>query len=248
MGRPDRANPDTENDACRRPSQSQAPAMRRPARTAKPQGRIPEHEASFQTRGPHRSRRRREQERRISRPNQKIRSAGMGAPQCTLPGLWGRGWDAAHLRASGADLRRAARSAVALEAWRASARHFAVGAAGRRSRARPAALSEAAHSTLVVVPDARIDRIRQDDRHDLVCVSADHRERPDCDVQIVPPMLLQFAVRVKCPRVRRNVTRRRHPLPLLDADCRNATMTRFDSEGRTRRKTGRHDRDALNYA
>ena len=72
MGRPDRANRDTENDACRRASQSQAPAMRRPARTAKPQGRISEHEASFQTRGPHRSRRRREQERRISRSNQEI--------------------------------------------------------------------------------------------------------------------------------------------------------------------------------
>jgi len=49
MGRPDRANPDPDNDAG--PSQSQARAMRRPVRTAKPQGRIPEHEASLQTRG-----------------------------------------------------------------------------------------------------------------------------------------------------------------------------------------------------
>jgi len=64
----------------------------------------------------------------------------------------------------------------------------------------------------------------------------------------IAPLFLQFSVRVKRPRVRRNVTRRRHSLPLLDADCRDAMVTRFDCKRRTRRKTGRHDRDALNYA
>ena len=91
MGRLDRANPDTENDACRRPSRSQAPATRRPARTAKPQERIPEHEASFQTRGPNRSRQRREHERRIPRSNKK----GPGLPgwarlNAPFPALGGR--------------------------------------------------------------------------------------------------------------------------------------------------------------
>ena len=125
MGRPYRANPDTENDACRRASQSQAPAMRRPARTAKPQGRIPEHEASFQTRGPHRSRRRREQERRISRSSQeKSRTrrewARLNAP---FP-AFGGGLGCAGLRASGAGPGRAARSAVALRHGAPSARHL----------------------------------------------------------------------------------------------------------------------------
>ena len=132
MGRPDRANPDPENDACRRPSQSQAPAMRRPARTAKPQGRIPEHEASFQTRGPIVRGDGANKNGEFQGRTKKSRTAGMGAPQCTLPGLWGRGWGAAHLRASGAGLRRAARPAVALEAWRAFSAPF------RRRRGRAA--------------------------------------------------------------------------------------------------------------
>ena len=125
--RPDRANPDTEYNACRRASQSQAhsPAARRSARTAKPQGRIPEHEASFQTRGPHRSRRRREQEPRISRANQKIPHCRNGRalmhPSRPLGAGLGRGSPSGQ---RGPAFGRAARSAVALEAWRAFSAPF----------------------------------------------------------------------------------------------------------------------------
>ena len=162
--------PDTENDACRRPSHSQARAMRRPARTAKPQGRIPEHEASFQTRGPDRSRRRREHERRISWSNKKGPGlpgwARLNAPfpalggglGCWPSGQWGRAFG------------RAARPAVARGEARFQRAVSPVGAAGRRSRARPAAPSEAVHAPLVVLPDARVDRLRQSYRDVLVCV------------------------------------------------------------------------------
>ncbi len=158
MGLPYRAHSDPENDACRRASRSQAPAMRRPARTAKPQVRIPEHEASFRTRGPNRSRRRREQEQRISRPSQKDRSAGMGARQCTLPGFCGRGWGAAHLRASGGDpgARRGRRSRLRHGA--SSTRHFAIGAAGRRSRARPADRGRRMNDAALRRPTDRLEK------------------------------------------------------------------------------------------
>ena len=125
MGRRYRANPDTENDACRRPSQSQAPAMRRPARTAKPQGRIPEHEASFQTRGP------------IVRGDGANKNGEFRRRKQENPGLpeWARlnapfpafgGGVGVRLTfgPAGTAFGRAALSAIALEAWRASAAPF----------------------------------------------------------------------------------------------------------------------------
>src|SRR5271165_18287 len=115
-----------------------------------------------------------------------------------------------------------------------SARHFAVGAAGRRSRARPAAPSEAAHSTLVGVPDTRIDRIRQVHRHALVGVSADHFERSNRGVQVVPPLLLQFAVGVKRLRIRINISRRLRKVALYDVNRRNPTMAWLQGKGGTR--------------
>ena len=172
MGRPDRANPDPENDACRRPSHSQAPAMRRPARTAKPQGRIPEHEASFQTRGPNRSRRRREQERRISRSNKKVPDCRDGRASMHPSRPLGAGLGCWPFGPAGPAFGRAARPAVARGKARFQRAVSPVGAAGRRSRARPAVPSEAVHAPLVVVHDARIDRFRQDDRRLLIGVSA----------------------------------------------------------------------------
>ena len=107
----------------------------------------------------------------------------------------------------------------------------------------PRAPSEAVHAPLVGVPDTRIDRVRQDDRHDLVGVSADHPERSDRGVQIVPPLLLQFAVRVKRLRVRINISRRPRKVALYNVDCRNAMMTRLQCKSCTRPKAkGRYRR------
>ena len=232
--------PIPENDACRRPSHSQAPAMRRAARTAKPQGHIPEHEASFQTRGPDRSRRRREHERRISRSNKK----GPGLPgwarlNAPFPAL-GAGWGAG-LRASGGPRARGAPAARGQARFQRAV--SPVGAAGRRSRARPAAPSEAVHAPLVGVQDTRIDRIRQDDRHDLIGVSADQLERPLCGMKIVPPMLLQFAVGVKRLRIWVKPARRRRG-PLDQADVRNAMMAGLNGESRPRPNAS-HDDDTV---
>jgi hypothetical protein len=82
-----------------------------------------------------------------------------------------------------------------------SARHFAVGAAARRPRARSTAPSEAAHSTLVVVHHARIDRCGQNHRRLLIGISANKRERPLCDMKIVPSMFLQLAIGVQRLRI-----------------------------------------------
>ena len=164
----------------------------------------------------------------------------MGAPQCTLPGLGGRVGVLA-FGPAGPAFGRAARPAVARARFQRAV--SPVGAAGRRSRARPAAPSEAVHAPLVGVPDTRIDRIRQDDRHDLVGVSADHPERSDRGVQIVPPLLLQFAVRVKRLRIRINISRRPRKVALYDVDCRNAMMTWLQCKSCTRPKAkGRYRR------
>ena len=212
---------------------SHAPAARRPARAAKPQDRILEHDASFQTRGPDRPQRRREQERRISRSNKK----GPGLPgwarlNAPFPAL-GAGWGAG-LRASGGPRARGG------SRWREARFQRAVspvGAAGRRSRARPAVPSEAAHATLIVLPDARVDRLRQSYRDVFVCVVTDDFERSDRGVQIVPPLLLQFAVRVKRLRIRIQSARRLRKIALLNGDRRHAAMARFDRERGPRRAT-----------
>src|SRR5271165_2072096 len=89
---------------------------------------------------------------------------------------------------------RAALSAGALEAWRVQ---HAISPSARQGAARAAAPSEAAHSPLIMLPDARVDRLGQSYRDVFVCVVTDDRERSDRGVQIVPPLLLQFSVRVK---------------------------------------------------
>ena len=243
MGRPDRANPDTENDACRRPSQSQAPAMRRPARTAKPQERIPEHEASFQTRGPNRSRRRREQERRISRPSQKSPGvpewARLNAPFPAFGGGVGVRWPSGQ-RGRPLGARRGRRSRLRHGAFSAPFR-LSVRQGGARALA-PRLRQKQRTRRSSCVPDARIDRIRQDDRHVLVGVSADHLERSDRGVQIVPPMLLQFAVGVKRLRIRIKSARRLRKVSLAQGDRRHATMARLRWRRRAPRRRGRRRR------
>ena len=106
---------------------------------------------------------------------------------------------------------------------------------GRRSRARPAVPSEAAHSTLIMLPDARIDRLRQSYRDVFVCVVTDDFERSDRGVQIVPPLLLQIAVRVKRLRIRIHSARRLRKIALLNGDRWHAAMARFDRERGPRR-------------
>ena len=85
---PYRANPDTENDACRRPSQSQAPAMRRPARTANPKGVFPNMKPPSKQEAPIVRGDGANKNGEFQGRTEKSRTAGMGAPECTLPGLW----------------------------------------------------------------------------------------------------------------------------------------------------------------
>src|SRR5208337_540296 len=100
----------------------------------------------------------------------------------------------------------------------------------------PAASSEAVHPPLVGLPDARVDRVRQLHRHHLVGVPADHFERSNRGVQIVPPLLLQFAVRVQGLRIRIDISRRLRKVTLYNIDCRNAMMTWLQSESCARPK------------
>ncbi len=119
-----------------------------------------------------------------------------------------------------------------------------VGAAGRRSRARPAVQSEAVHAPLVVVHDARIDRIRQDDRRLLIGVSANKRERPLCDMKIAPSMFLQLASGVQRLRIWGKPARRRRG-PLNQADVGHAMMAGLNGDGRPRPYASHDDDNRL---
>ena len=119
----------------------------------------------------------------------------MGAPQCTLPGLGGRvgvlafGPSRGALRSSGA--RRAFSAPFRLSARQGGARALATLFRQKQCTRRSSC-----------VPDARVDCLRQERQRRLCWRMADHPERSDRDVQIVPPLLLQFPVRVKRLRIR----------------------------------------------
>ena len=127
----------------------------------------------------------------------------MGAPECTLPGLWGRSGVRLTFGPAERAFGRAARSAVALEAWRAFRRAVSPSvwrggarALAPRLRQKQRTRRSSCSQTHVSIVSGRVTE------HVFVCVVTDDLERSDRGVQIVPPLLLQFSVRVKRLRIR----------------------------------------------
>jgi hypothetical protein len=100
---------------------------------------------------------------------------------------------------------------------------------------------------LVVVHHARIDRFGQNHRRLLIGISANKRERPLCDMKIVPSMFLQLAIGVQCLRIWGKSARRRRR-PLDQAYVGHAMMTGLNGEGRPRPKASRDDDSRPNRA
>src|SRR5271157_1886385 len=108
-------------------------------------------------------------------------------------------------------------------------------AASLPQSARP---SEAAHLPRLVVPHARLDRVRQSRSNVLVRVVANHLKLSNRSMKIMPPLLRQLPTAVLVsPLPRRQATNDPHPLP----------MARLRERQRVQNPRHRRERESPSY-